>query len=717
MGLFPPMFPRPPSPGRQRQPPALVALRKPAPVQPHKGAADMEVEQGVAAPTPKIPLPGNVPPTGPVFPRLVNRLESEKLIDPPVAAMAMSMFHAGQTLLASELVMKSWLAGHRRGLRPASARTVYSPNSVLFPELRVTTFEPGNLECLLQDELHEVADFLFDGFANGFRLHRSHDWEGIDFKNGTVPDPAALKALEDGIASDLAEGFLAHRPADMAKVQSSPVFIIPKKSMGVHTGAWRRIHHLSKRQVGSDRTGKKNFPAVNDDVDDDMATMSYTTSEDLQERIVQLRRLGYRDIRMGKIDLKNAYKTVPMAPSDWCSLGFTAPDGRQYLETRLCFGLKLGCRLFSAVSGTVAWALNHILGVFCLSYIDDFAFVETSAEDNERAVSIASMLFEILGLPVAPKKTERAQSKMVFLGILHDATSLTVALPEERRLILEEQLRGWLDKPTATILELQTLCGCLCYATRVLPAGRPFLRRIFAALKWALAHKRDTGRAIPAGLGEPFKADIRWWLRFLPHLNNTRPMIGSCDRTGLDLAAGQVFTQWTDASDFGCAGVLEDHVWQLKWDGDLTHMSAAANCTIATREMYAIAVSCMVWGHRYSGGHAVFMCDNKSDVDSFARMGNDNPHTMHLIRLINYLAALHGFTFSVVWIKSADNPVADLASRVDMDVFLQDPSCSHFTPVRPQSLPPKPDNLRWEEEISTVILQQPPVNSGCRAHM
>ncbi len=126
-----------------------------------------------------IPLPEDKPPEWAVFPRLATRLANEGLVPAATARLCMDLFHADHHLLASEHLLRAWLAAHRQGRRPKSERTVFTPSSSLFPELKPTSFVPANLEVLLQGELREVSDFLLDGFQHGFRLQRDPSWSSV----------------------------------------------------------------------------------------------------------------------------------------------------------------------------------------------------------------------------------------------------------------------------------------------------------------------------------------------------------------------------------------------------------------------------------------------------------------------------------------------------------------------------------------------------------
>ena len=58
-----------------------------------------------------------------------------------------------------------------------------------------------------------------------------------------------------------------------------------------------------------------------------------------------------------KIDLKNAYRIVPIHPQDHHLLAITWQN-RTYVDCALPFGLRSARKIFSAVADMLAWALH-----------------------------------------------------------------------------------------------------------------------------------------------------------------------------------------------------------------------------------------------------------------------------------------------------------------------------------------------------------------------
>ena len=78
-----------------------------------------------------------------------------------------------------------------------------------------------------------------------------------------------------------------------------------------------------------------------------------------------------RGTELVKIDLKNAYRIIPIHPDDRQFLGISW-EGHVYIDQCLPFGLRSAPKIFTAFADALAWVL-HSQGVrYLLHYLDDF---------------------------------------------------------------------------------------------------------------------------------------------------------------------------------------------------------------------------------------------------------------------------------------------------------------------------------------------------------
>ena len=169
-------------------------------------------------------------------------------------------------------------------------------------------------------------------------------------------------------------------------VHCSPLGLVPK---GV-SGKWRVIVDLSSPWGRS----------VNAAIDQDLCSLRYAS---LDNAIDLVRKLG-RGTQMVKMDLKDAYRMVPVHPHNQHLLGISW-QGSIYVDRCLPFGLHSAPKIFTAVADALASAL-FCRGIrFLMHYLDDYLFLGApGTQDASRAAAVATDTFQHLGVPVSAQK-------------------------------------------------------------------------------------------------------------------------------------------------------------------------------------------------------------------------------------------------------------------------------------------------------------------------
>jgi len=643
---------------------------------------------------PRIPLPHEDGPRGEVHPLtvLARKLRAENFLTEAEFSDFERKWRQNSTDLSEvAMLMKAWLDRDREGQRWSQAHQYQCliPNQQDYPEATQTTFRLDNLQLLLGTEQPEMLAYLTESFRNGFDIAIDSERSTVVYENKKGMSPEEEVALAVGIEEDFRLGYSAKRPVNSKQVfVGNPVYVIPKKKMGkVIRGKWRRVHNVSK--------SKRGFASVNEGIADEDATLNYPTVELAAHRTLATKASGLQ-VWYSKWDLKHAYRTLPVRPDQCGLLGFTDQGGRQFVELRVPFGVKSGCRLFTAVSSTVAWILEHVLGCDnVLSYIDDFLAIIPGQRRSDAAASIVSMTFALLGLAVEPEKVEISQEALTFLGVEFDAVTETLAMPQERKAMLMDILHDWSGRKEAPLEEVQSIAGVLCWACKTVPQGGLFLRRIFASIAGAEKFRRRT-----VALGVEFHKDIKWWLAFLPVWN------GKCRMKSFNAAPVEAHIhQYGDASNFAGAAVWNGEFYQHVW-GDEAMVMSAKRVHINVRELYALVAGACTWGHHWTGRRVQFHCDNMVSVFSVMRGHSKNKEIMHLLRVLHFVAALNDFEFSIVHVRGVDNGEADAASRQRAEQFAQS---SGLRQVAPQ-LPPSSTCEDWEAQAVRQLLAMKQAN-------
>ena len=418
--------------------------------------------------------------------------------------------------------------------------------------------------------------------------------------------------------------------------RTSGLGLIPK-----HDGGWRIIYHLSAPHGSS----------INDYIDSSLYSLSYCSIDDAYKII---NKLGPGAL-LSKIDLKDAFRLIPVRPADWNLLGIHWKQNF-YIDTCLPFGLRSAPYLFNRFSDALHWILQHNYGVeHLLHHLDDF-FTAGPANSDICDSNLLAMLTlcKTLNAPIKPSKVEGPTTSLTFLGIQLDTISMEANITDERKQSLLQELTVLHGRHKCTKRELLSLIGKLSFSCKILPAGRIFLRRLIdltTTVKHLHHHIRITTNA---------RLDMQWWLDFLP----------SWSRKTLILESHWTFSTtmqlFTDVS--GTIG------WGAYWSGKWLQgrwSAAQLNMDITWKELYAIVMAVHTWGSRWQRKKILFHCDNFAVVNIWESGSTRASETMALVRLLYFAAARYNINVCIVHIDGANNIIADCLSRFKQDRFKQ----------------------------------------------
>ena len=312
------------------------------------------------------------------------------------------------------------------------------------------------------------ANFIRQGLSQGFRIGYSTATNKLISRRKNHPSSQEqAAAVDERILSELTAGrlFGPLPPPQNVLVHVSPLGVVPKPHQ---PDKWRMITDLSCPRSSS----------VNDGISPDLCSLRYASVDDA---ISIVRRLGSKTLLI-KLDIKDAYRIVPVHPADYHLLGISWRD-QVYIDRALPFGLRSAPKLFNAVADFVAWVLvkqgvNHLL-----HYLDDFLLlVPPHSNQGEVVLRCALQTLKALGIPVAVHKTQGPTPSLVFLGILIDTHTFELRLPSDKLTRLQTLLQTWVGRTSCTKHDLESLFGHLSHAATVIVQGRTFLRHLFPLL-------------------------------------------------------------------------------------------------------------------------------------------------------------------------------------------------------------------------------------------
>ena len=183
---------------------------------------------------------------------------------------------------------------------------------------------------------------IVQGIANGFR---------VDFEPGIAVEGweyAVSKGLSEIVAHYLVDELKAGRIAVAGttretqglEIHCSPFGIIPKENK---PGKFHLILNLSAPENHS----------VNDGINKELASLSYVTVDEVAETVQRLS----RGTLMAKMDIRQAYRNIPVHPLDRRLLGMLWKD-KVYIDTTLLFVLRSAPLIFMAIADAEQWIMQ-----------------------------------------------------------------------------------------------------------------------------------------------------------------------------------------------------------------------------------------------------------------------------------------------------------------------------------------------------------------------
>ena len=223
-----------------------------------------------------------------------------------------------------------------------------------------TPIKVDKLQLYLEGYPARSKQYLLDGFSFGFSS-----------KNliSAITNPTAVDAkLDKEIDLGRIVGPFDSRPFSVFHI--SPLDLIPKKL----PGEFRLIHHLS-------------FPeghSINSHIPKIASSVHYANIDDA----IRLVRRSGRGCGLAKTDVKNAFRLIPVSPSDYNLLGICWRN-KFYVDRNLAMGLSSSCKIFESFSSALEWIARVKLNIpGILHLLDDFLIVSrslSSCENNLRA--------------------------------------------------------------------------------------------------------------------------------------------------------------------------------------------------------------------------------------------------------------------------------------------------------------------------------------------
>lgn len=482
---------------------------------------------------------------------------------------------------------------------------------------------------------------ILDGFQNGFSLQYSGPRVAFDTKN--LKSAKELpQIVQEKINKEITErrvaGPFPERPIEMLRI--SPIGLVPKKT----PGEFRLIHHLSYPHGFS----------VNDFIDPRLTSVQYTSFD---EAVFMLQELG-PNCKLCKMDLKNAFRLLPVNPNDFQLLGFKFND-QFYFDKSLPFGCAISCHCFEKFATFLEFAVKRRMDSGkLLHYLDDFLGGDTSHTACERLMQVFRNFMAELNVPLAEEKTEGPTEVLCFLGLELDSIQMVVRIPKEKQDELLHKIEFVLSKEKVTLKQMQSLIGSLNFCCRAIIPGRPFCRRLINAtcgLTKPNHHLRVT---------KPIRLDLQMWLNFFREHNGISAFH---DRFWVSNEDVQLFTD--SAAGPGCGfgiyfqGKWAHGIWPLSW------RSIGLTDDITVLELFPILVALHLWGSSLRNKRIKFISDNLAVTQIINSMTSRSEKIMCLVRQLTVRCLDLNIALRSAHIEGTQNNICDALSRQMMQRF------------------------------------------------
>lgn len=489
-----------------------------------------------------------------------------------------------------------------------------------------TPVDVNRLRCVIEG--CPDADFLIQGFSEGFRLGVKEHYHLSSCKMRLQPASTPLLAkLADEVNKGRILGPFQDKP--LPDLFVSPLHVIPKPD----STKVRLIFNLSHPKVGS----------VNDNIKESSRSVKYCSLQDVGLCLVT----EYENPAwLAKVDLKDAYRVVPIHPDDWRFLGMQV-DGLYYIDRMLPMGAASSCQLFQRISdGLKSMLLKRCPSVHVFNYLDDFLFVGETKEVCEEALQRFESLCHQLRIPIAEHKTVRPTQELTFLGLGVNSNRRTLHIPQEKQLKMENKLIGFLAIKKPKVKEWQSIAGSLNHLAQVIPAGRIYIRSLYESLVGLLSQQRHIRRRITSEVRE----DLNVWFALLrAQFEKPFRILTSHDSTWPPLC--------TDASTSVGFGA----VWGRQWFFGTWPQGKKVN--IAVLELYPITLALLLLDETVSDTVLNVITDNQALVSVLNHLYTKDATLARLLRPVAEVCLKKNIKIVAQHVAGKLNRGPDLLSR------------------------------------------------------
>lgn len=309
-----------------------------------------------------------------------------------------------------------------------------------------------------------------------------------------------------------------------------------------------------------------------------------------------------------------------------------------------------------------------------------------------------------INFPVSMEKTEWATQMIIFLGILLNARTGRLLIPEEKRSKALAQLQAITEAKKVKVINLQRLTGLLNFLCKAIFPGRAFTRRMYAKYRLMKQHHH-------LRVDNELRGDCEVWIQFLTLQNAvSRPFVDLTDKLIADeflfttdasrnaklgiggyIALTELYTVSEFHRNFGSDNYT-NRWFAAQWEPGFIDQS---NASIEVCELMAVATAIALFAKYLRNRRVIVFCDNQAVMHMINKATSSCKKCMHLLRLITAVSLQYNVRIFSRYIDTKANILSDLLSRNKIARFRQiAPTPTAKFPERlPTTLWPIPDAL------------------------
>lgn len=226
------------------------------------------------------------------------------------------------------------------------------------------------------------------------------------------------------------------------------------------------------------------------------------------ESITMLTDLLGKDMWMCKLDLKDAYFSIPVRVSDRKFLQFVWND-ITYQYTCLPFGLCTAPYVFTKVTKPLSSYLRRS-GILLIMYLDDCLIVDGNREKIIDSTRRVIKLFENAGFVINYEKSVLRPTKIIeFLGIIVDSSQMSFGLPPRKCEKIRQSANYLLQTPYPSARTVAAFIGQITAARLALRKSNLKIRQLQYCLIQQLRQNQNWEQVLY--LSESAKQELHWW--------------------------------------------------------------------------------------------------------------------------------------------------------------------------------------------------------------